>query len=131
MELPQIIKAIETLPALKARAGHEASEARLKWEYACQNYRYQEALTVIKQRAIHPKATIPELRALVDSDIALHNMQMDLLKIKADFKSKEVKVTDLDDQYTAAKKLAELIKKEMYAGLRNNYPLEYERGGPK
>ncbi len=103
-----ISQVLELAPKSKAKEAYEAETLRQDWINSKDNLKRAEGLFYIQTKTINPKMTQKDLQAMVDSDEDLLSKRYEVNTNEAKFRSKMVRVEEINDTYNSAKMLSRL-----------------------
>ena len=109
----EINKVLIDTPSLKATAGQEAEELREAWQVAKETYENEEALFMLKKKAENHDLKTTDLKIIVSAEENLFIKRLNLVKLEAEYRKKELEINRLDDLFTSAKMLGRLQIAEM------------------
>jgi len=113
MDINKLHQILEEHPALKAAQAAQADHWRVELLKAKERYRYEEAGAFLELKVKYPQDAIATINAKVSHDKDLLQSRLSLIELECPYKQCEIEVTRLDDEFTGAKKDAEILRKEM------------------
>jgi len=113
MDINKLHQILENHPSLKATESAHAEHWRVELQKAKEQYRQAEAGTYLQLKAKYPQDAIATLNAKVSNDMDLLQLRLNLIDIESQYKKCEIEIERLDDEFTGAKKDAEILRKEM------------------
>ena len=116
----EIKNALAELPAQIARLAQEAEDLKLTYDKQKIRLKAQESGLVIKEKETYrvdkdAKLSITQIKEIIN--VKLKEEHLALLDMESLYRKKLVKVTELDNQYTGYKRIAQLRIIEIQSGI--------------